>query len=297
MILLDNQSFWNMKKSLLFVFVLVVLSVSLNAQKSSWKIAGDKIVSPWSEKANPLSPLPDYPRPQMVRTEWMNLNGLWDYAISPLASPKPSSFQGKILVPFAIESALSGVNKNVGKDSLLWYRTSFALPPAMKGKTILLHFGAVDWKSEVYINGAKMGTHEGGYDPFSFNITQYLKKSSLQMIELSVWDPSDKGPQPRGKQVTKPGSIWYTAVTGIWQTVWLEAVPETYIVTTKQTPDIDKQTLTISAEISGEQAGDRVKFSAWDGAALVSEIETSGDTDGVLQVKNPKLCISRCFNF
>ncbi len=109
------------------------------------------------------------------------------------------------------------------------------------------------------------------------------------MIELSVWDPSDKGPQPRGKQVTKPGSIWYTAVTGIWQTVWLEAVPETYIVTTKQTPDIDKQTLTISAEISGEQAGDRVKFSAWDGAALVSEIETSGDTDGVLQVKNPKL--------
>lgn len=278
-----------MKNYVMILSAVILFSGITKAQKPEWKITGDKIVTPWAEKVNPLAPLPEYPRPQMVRSEWKNLNGLWDYSITQVSAAKPASFQGKILVPFAVESALSGVKKNVGKDSILWYRTAFALPPAMKGKTILLHFGAVDWKSEVYVNGTRIGSHEGGYDPFTFDITQYLKKAGQQTVELSVWDPCDKGPQPRGKQVSKPGSIWYTSVTGIWQTVWLEAVPESYITNTKQTPDIDKQTITVRAEIAKPQAGDIVKISAWDGSTLVAEKETSGGTDAVLPVNNPKL--------
>jgi beta-galactosidase/beta-glucuronidase len=278
-----------MKKVLLIVLSALILNGIVPAQNAGWKIAGDKIVTPWAEKVNPVSPLPEYPRPQMVRSEWKNLNGLWDYSITQLPASKPVSYQGKILVPFAIESALSGVKKNVGKDSILWYKTSFVLPSKMKGKNILLHFGAVDWESEIYINGIKAGNHQGGYDPFTFNITTYINKVGQQQIELRVWDPCDKGPQPRGKQVSRPNSIWYTSVTGIWQTVWLEAVPETYIASTKQTPDIDKQIVTVNANIEKPQAGDIVKISAWDGSTMVSEKETTGGVNTVLQVSNPKL--------
>lgn len=260
-----------------------------SGQKPAWKIAGDKIVTPWAEKVNSVNPLPEYPRPQMVRSEWKNLNGLWDYSITPVAAPKPSSYNGKILVPFAIESALSGVKKTVGKDSLLWYRTTFNLPATMKGKDILVHFGAVDWESELYINGVKAGSHQGGYDPFTFNITQYINKGVQQLLELKVWDPCDRGPQPRGKQVTRPSGIWYTSVTGIWQTVWLEAVPQTYINSLKQTPDIDKQILTVRADIVKPQPGDLVKISAWDGTSMITEKENGYGTDAVLRIENPKL--------
>jgi beta-galactosidase/beta-glucuronidase len=144
--------------------------------------------------------------------------------------------KGKILVPFAVESALSGVGKTVGKDSMLWYKTTISLNKALKGKDVLLHFGAVDWRTEVFVNGVSAGKHEGGFDPFTFNITPYLKGGSKQEITVSVWDPTDDGPQPRGKQVKKPEGIWYTPVTGIWQTVWLEGVAKTHIEATKQTP-------------------------------------------------------------
>ena len=129
----------------------------------------------------------------MVRSGWKNLNGLWEYSVTSLNTLKPATWQGKILVPFAIESALSGVKKAVGKDSLLWYKKTFVLPSEMKGKRILLHFGAVDWKTDVYVNGEKTGTHQGGYDPFTFDITAYLKKGTHQLIELCVWDPCDDG--------------------------------------------------------------------------------------------------------
>jgi beta-galactosidase/beta-glucuronidase len=159
----------------------------------------------------------------------MNLNGLWDYAIKPTGELKPTAFDGKILVPFAVESALSGVGKTPGKDNTLWYRRSFTVPSAFRGQNLLLHFGAVDWQCEVWVNGVRVGEHKGGYDPFSFDITSQVKKSGQQELVVRVWDPSDDGPQPRGKQVNKPRGIWYTPVTGIWQTVWLEAVPKTYI--------------------------------------------------------------------
>jgi beta-galactosidase/beta-glucuronidase len=224
----------------------------------------------------------------MVRSEWKNLNGLWDYAITPKTDINPKAFTGKILVPFAVESALSGVKKSVGSDSVLWYRTTFTLPSTMKGKNILLHFEAVDWESDIYINGIKVGTHQGGYDPFYFDITSYLK-GSQQQLELRVWDPVDKGPQPRGKQVKDPHGIWYTSVTGIWRTVWLEAVPKTYISYLRQVPDIDKQTLTVASKIENPQAGDIVRISAWNGEKLVSEKESEVGSDIILPVSNPEL--------
>ena len=213
-----------MRKYLIVCIVLTLLSGITTAQNSGWKIAGDKIKTTWADKVDPLNPLPEYPRPQMVRSEWKNLNGLWDYAITPESENIPKVFQGKILVPFAVESALSGVKKSVGTGNVLWYRTKFTIPPTFKKKKILLHFGAVDWLTDVYINGSKIGFHQGGYDPFFFDITDFIKGSKQQILELRVTDPVDNGPQPRGKQVLKPSGIWYTSVTGIWQTVWLEAV-------------------------------------------------------------------------
>jgi len=257
------------------------------AQQVNWKMVEGKISTPWAEKVNPSSPLPEYPRPQLVRENWLNLNGLWDYAIKPQTEGAPTAFDGKILVPFAVESALSGVGKNVGKDNRLWYKRTVSIPSAFKNKITLLHFGAVDWQCDVYVNGKKAGSHQGGYDPFSIDISVLLK-SGQQEILLSVWDPSDEGPQPRGKQVNKPHSIWYTPVTGIWQTVWLEGVPKTYVVSTKQTPDIDQQNLSIKADVNNLLGGDILKVSAWDGINKVAEQQLEG-TEGTLKIKEPKL--------
>lgn len=277
-----------MKKTLI-ICLTIFFTVNLTySQKPNWKIAGEKIVSPWAEKVNPASPLSEYPRPQMVRAVWKSLNGLWDYSLTPKQNSAPASYSGKILVPFAVESALSGVGKTVGKDSLLWYKTTFTVPSAMKGKNILLHFGAVDWQTEVSVNGKKIGTHEGGYDPFSFDITSAVTKGN-QQLEVRVWDPTDDGPQPRGKQVKNPEGIWYTPVTGIWQTVWLEAVPKTYIASTKQTPDIDKKTLSVTANVKNLQSGDMVKIAAWDGTNKVAEQTANANAPTTLAVNNPKL--------
>ncbi len=277
-----------MTKVFLIVASLFVSQQILFSQQSNWKIAEGKIVTQWAEHVKPNAPLQEYPRPQMVRNNWKNLNGLWDYAIIAKTETKPAAFAGKILVPFAVEAALSGVGKTVGKDSLLWYKTSFAVPASMKGQNVLLHFGAVDWETEVYVNGQKVGTHRGGYDPFSFDITSALKKGN-QQLEVRVWDPTNDGPQPRGKQVKRPNSIWYTSVTGIWQTVWIEGVPKTYISSTRQVSDIDKQTLTVTPDVANLQSADEVRISAWDGANKVAEQTSKGNTQATLAVSNPKL--------
>jgi hypothetical protein len=281
-----------MKKSFSFFACLLLLQFTLvQAQTTAWKPVGGKIMTPWAEKVNPASPLPEYPRPQMVRNTWMNLNGLWNYALLPKAQAQnpPSAFAGQILVPYPLESALSGVGKTAGKDTVLWYRRQVTLPGNLRKGNVLLHFGAVDWQCEVYVNGKKAGAHQGGYDPFSFDITPYLQKGNQQEISVSVWDPSNDGPQPRGKQIKNPHGIWYTPVTGIWQTVWLEAVPTTYLTATRQTPDIDKQTLTVTATGQNLQNGDQLKVTAWDGKNKVSEKVVAANTEAVLAVNNPKL--------
>jgi hypothetical protein len=188
----------------------------------------------------------------MVRKDWLNLNGLWSYAIVARDAEQPKKFDGEILVPFPCESALSGVMKPVGKDKRLWYRRTFEVPGEWKGQRVLLHFGAVDWDTTVWVNSKEFGNHKGGYDPFTFDITDALKKSDSQEIVLSVWDPTDTGNQPRGKQVNRPGGIWYTAVTGIWQTAWLEPVPQSYIRSIRIEPDVDENRFWLTVDVAGQ---------------------------------------------
>lgn len=279
-----------MNKILSGVLFLMLGYGSLNAQQQKWALIRDKIVTPWAEKVDPKATLPDYPRPQLVRTQnWKNLNGLWSYAIVPKTQNEPVVYQGNILVPFAVESALSGVGKQVGKDQVLWYKNTIKVPVTMRHQDVLLHFGAVDWQAEIFVNGKSAGKHEGGFDPFTFNITNLLKKGPAQEIKVRVWDPTDDGPQPRGKQLNKPQGIWYTPVTGIWQTVWLESVPKTHIVSTRHTPDIDARTVAISANVAAAQAGDKLKIIVLDGENIVLEKETGIDAEGILKITNPKL--------
>lgn len=278
----------------LLVFFSLVLSTqapAVLAQPTNWRPVAGRITSPWAEKVTPANPLPEYPRPQLVRANWMNLNGLWDYTLLPRATTgtRPTAYAGKILVPYPLESALSGVGKTVGQDSVLWYRKELNLPAKFRKQNVVLHFGAVDWRCEVFVNGAPAGTHQGGYDPFSFDITTLLRPGARQELTVRVWDPADGGPQPRGKQVKKPESIWYTPVTGIWQTVWLEAVPKTYIITTKQTPDIDQQTLTVSAQLQNAQPTDQLRITAWDGKTKVAEKTAAATGEILLTLNNPKL--------
>lgn len=277
------------RKSGVLLFVLFLITTGLHAQK--WQIVPGKIMSSWAEEVNPAAPLPEYPRPQLMRNEnWQNLNGLWDYSISKGKMGNiPNNFDGEILVPYPIESALSGVGKMVGKENTLWYRKEISLDRALTGKNVLLHFGAVDWLTEVYVNGKKVGSHEGGYDPFSFDITPYLKKGNKQEIVVGVWDPTNEGPQPNGKQVVKPHGIWYTPVTGIWQTVWLEAVPQTYISSTKHTVDFENKAVIIETDVQGSISGDQIHISASDNGKVVSEVWVSPGSKTMLGISDPKL--------
>ncbi len=191
-----------------------------------WKIQENPILSPWAEKVDPNNCHPEYPRPQMERTAWKSLNGLWEYTIQPKDAAAPAKYDGEILVPFPIESALSGVKKMVQPDERLFYQRTFEVPAEWKGQRILLNFEAVDWECTVKVNGKEVGGHRGGYVPFSLDITDALKDGGEQLLQVSVYDATDgKGSfQPRGKQVLKPGGIMYTAVTGIWDSVWIEPV-------------------------------------------------------------------------
>ncbi len=262
-----------MTRTLAILACLLIEAASV--AQTPWAPVEGRIASPWASQVDPQATLPEYPRPQMVRDTWLNLNGLWDYAIRPEGASDVRQFDGRILVPFAVESSLSGVGKTVGKGNVLLYRRTITLPSSFTKKMrVLLHFGAVDWKCDVSVNGVSVGTHTGGYDPFTFDITAALKRSGAQELKVTVWDPTDDGPQPRGKQLNSPRGIWYTPVTGIWQTVWLEAVPETFIRATRLTPNIDDETLALDADIQNVQPGDRIRISVWDGARKVAEQES-----------------------
>jgi hypothetical protein len=225
----------------------------------------------------------------MSRPEWINLNGLWDYAIRPKDEQRPGKADGKILVPFPVESALSGVMKAVKPDQRLWYRRTFALPGSQGGKRWLLHFGAVDWEATVGVNGKIVGQHRGGYDPFTIDITDALVPEPVQELVVSVWDPTDQGSQPRGKQVLKPGGIMYTANTGIWQTVWLEPVPETRIDALETVPDVDGGEVRVTARLVGPEAGATVHVWAFDGDREVGSAEGPASTALRIKIPGPKL--------
>ena len=241
------------------------------AMPEEWHPAKGPLATRWAADVSPAHVHPEYPRPQMVRPNWLNLNGLWEYAITGRGDLAPSHYQGKILVPFPIESALSGVMKALQPDQRLWYRRTFTIPRAFAGKRVLLHFGAVDWEATVIVNGHEVGVHRGGYDRFTYDITSALVAGPTQELIVSVWDPTDAGPQPRGKQTLKPGGIMYTPTSGIWQTVWLEAVPASSIADLQIIPDVDHSTVAVSAEVRGATRGLSVHVSVTDGGRIVAQ--------------------------
>ena len=218
------------------------------ASVGAWQPADGPLMTEWAEDVSPEQPWPEHPRPQMTRPDWINLNGLWDYAIVSESAEKPSNWDGEILVPFAVESALSGVMKTLAPDQALWYRRAFEAPADHDGR-LLLHFGAVDWQCTVWVNGQEVGSHSGGFDPFSFDVTDSVQAGKNELV-VKVLDPTDEGYQPRGKQVLRPHGIMYTAVSGIWQTVWLEPVPAQYIQGLKITPDVDRGVVVVEVDAS-----------------------------------------------
>lgn len=270
------------RQTLYFVISLVFLS-PLAADE--WKPAEAKLLTRWAKDVSPQNVLPEYPRPQMVRADWRNLNGLWEYAVTPRGARRPQSWDGKILVPFCIESALSGVGKRVAPQEWLWYRRTFQSKKPAGGGRLLLHFGAVDWKAIVRVNGILVGEHKGGYDPFTFDVTRAVRDGTNELV-VCVWDPTDTSHQPRGKQVVEPRGIWYTPVTGIWQTVWLESTPATYVRSLRIEPDVDRSAFRVSVFGSDEA---QVRIEARDGDKVVGKASGRTGRAVTVEVQNAKL--------
>ena len=234
-------------------------------------------------------PLPEYPRPQMVRDRWLNLNGAWDYALTDRDAPQPDLYEGPILVPFAIESTLSGVRRTPTPEQALWYRRTFEVPPEWRDDRLLLHFGAVDWHARVFVNGEPAGEHEGGYTPFSFDVTDLLQDGPEQELAVSVWDPTDTWTQARGKQVSEPEGIWYTSVTGIWQTVWLEPVPSASVESISVAHDRPSGAVRVTVAVRGDCDGCAVRLAAYRDGSRVGQAEGAAGEPLELAVTDPQL--------
>ena len=280
-----------------FIAAALAVAGTINAQQ--WAPAGDRIRTKWAEEVSPANAHPEYPRPQMVRGDWKSLNGLWDYAITPKSEARPKAFDGKILVPFAVESSLSGVGRTFTADDALWYSTTFTVPSSWKGRRLMLNFDAVDWRADVYVNDIQIGFHTGGYTHFSFDVTPYLKAGANSLV-VKVQDATDNGLQPRGKQVSNPRGIWYTPVSGIWQSVWIEPVAPAHVTDYNVVSNIKTKSIDVQVSTAGTQEGDVVKVSLLDGkvgystenkagGATVAEGLTVPGGTVTLNVKNPHL--------
>lgn len=269
------------------LFIAFVLCATLFTASAQWKPAGDNLKTDWGINLDPENVLPEYPRPIMEREKWQNLNGLWNYAIRPKNEAKPTDMDGEILVPFAVESSLSGVMKPLGQHKALWYEREFTVPSSWKGNRILLHFGAVDWHAQVWVNDMKIGEHKGGYSPFSFDITPALTKGSNRLT-VKVLDPSADGWQPRGKQSNRPWILWYTTVSGIWQTVWMEPVAENRIESLKTTPDIDAGILTVKPNVKADESC-VAEVKLYDGGNFIASGKSMNGMDVTLAVPEAKL--------
>ena len=265
--------------------------VVLNSFCQEWQPLDGKIMSRWAKEVTPDNVWQEYPRPQFERSTWKNLNGMWDYVILKPNQPKPKSYEGKILVPFSFESALSGVGRSITPEDKMWYRKKFIIPSEWEGKRILLNFEAVDHDTNVWVNDIFVGSHKGGFDRFSFDITTFLNVKGNQTIEVSVKDGTNLSPQLRGKQHFKPSGIVYTPVSGIWQTVWLEAVSnEAYLGEVKITTDIDKGTVKITP--FGHEAlrsSYKVKASIYKNKSKIAEGSVSTNKLIELKIREPKL--------
>ena len=286
-------------KSRFITLIVAAFAVVGSASAQQWAPAGDRIRTKWADEVSPANAHPEYPRLQMVRGEWKSLNGLWDYAITPKSEARPKAFDGKILVPFAVESSLSGVGRTFTADDALWYRTTFSVPSSWKGKRLMLNFDAVDWRADVYVNDIQIGFHTGGYTHFAFDVTPYIKSGANTLV-VKVADATDNGLQPRGKQVSNPRGIWYTPVSGIWQSVWMEPVAPAHITDYNVVSNIKEKSLDVQVCTAGTQEGDVVKVSLLDGkvgystenkagGATVAEGMTIPGGTVTLNVKDPHL--------
>ncbi len=247
-----------MKKT---IVCLLAMAMGVLASAQDWAPAGENIRTRWADEVSPENARTEYPRPQMVRADWKCLNGLWDYAVTAKDATEMPEAEGQILVPFCIESSLSGVCRRVSGEDALWYKTSIEAPADWAGKQILLHFDAVDWKAEVYVNGDSLGVHTGGFTAFSYDVTDYLAEGPAELL-VKVWDPSDDPTYsiPRGKQIADPHGIWYTPVTGIWQSVWMEPVsPAGHIEDYNVTTDIATGEIAVETTLAGALEGDKVR--------------------------------------
>ena len=291
-----------MKKILLLLLTFLTACIISHAQE--WTPAGENIRTRWASSVSPDNCHTEYPRPQMVRPQWQNLNGLWDYAISPEdADSMPENADGQILVPFCVESSLSGVCKRISENEILWYRTSVVRPSKWDGKKILLHFDAVDWRAEVFIDGKQIASHTGGYTAFSVDVTDYLSDTPAELV-VKVWDPTDdpKYSIPRGKQVSDPNGIWYTPVTGIWQSVWMEPVnADAHIEDYNVTTDIATGEISVTATCDGAESGDKIRVDilrpkigydtekpGWSIFRKGRKTVAAGET-ATIKIRNPKL--------
>ena len=267
----------------------LTLSFSLLAPfaHGEWKMKQAPIMTEWAAKVDPKSPLPEYPRPQLERTDWQNLNGIWQFQFAKPddALPVGTKLSDEILVPFPPESAISGVMEH---HERMWYRRTFTVPAAWKGKQTILHFGAVDYEAEVFVNGHSVVLHRGGYDPFCVDITQYLQGDGEQELIVRAFDPTNNGGQPRGKQSIRPGGIMYTPTSGIWQTVWIEPVALDGIKNLKITPDVDGGSVKITVNQLGSQTGP-VSIAVTDGGKAVATARGAAGSEIVIKVPDAKL--------
>jgi len=252
-----------------FVLLLLIPGVAY-LQNCTWTPKLAPLMTRWASQVSSSSVLSEYPRMQMQRASWLNLNGVWEFepASNIDSPPFGQHLSSCVLVPFAPESALSGIMQH---SSMMWYRKVFAIPKTWGGR-ILIHFGAIDWQSKVYVNGQLVGVHSGGYDPFTFDITSYITSADSQEVIVGVFDPTDQGDQPRGKQTLNPQGIWFSAVSGIWQTVWVEPVPDTYISGLTIVPDIDRAQVNLSADVRGaDSAISMVHFIAQSNGSIINQ--------------------------
>lgn len=252
-----------------------------------WQPKQAPLMTAWAQQVNPTNVLPEYPRPQMTRPDWLSLNGVWQFQPGATNDPVPvgQNLVGAILVPFPMESALSGVMQY---HPFSWYRRQFTVPDAWAGQRILLHCDAINWRSQLYVNGQSVGVHTGGYDPFSYDITPYLSGGTNELL-VRVYSPQDNGGQPRGKQTLYPAGIMFTTASGIWQSVWLEPVPATSISSLRLTPDVDNHRLLVNVNISGPTNGLQVRGVAFDGPNQVAATTVLPGNNLFLNIPTPKL--------
>ena len=268
---------------------LLLAGTAASAQTADDHVYTSHLTTSWGRAVTPDNAWRSYPRPQMKRDRWQNLNGLWDYAILPKAAAQPARMDGQILVPFPVESKLSRVARKVTPDDRIWYRRSFTVPADWRGQNVMLNFGAVDYETTVLVNGTVVGSHKGGFSTFGFDITDYLKPGQNELT-VEVTDPTSKGNQPRGKQIADPSGIWYTAVSGIWQTVWLEPVPENHIADIRVTPDIDRGVLDVDVATNcGTDGTTAVRLTASDHGKVVAQTIISANRHATLKIPHAHL--------